>query len=122
MVEKFWLDKAREFLQIAREATEAGHYWLACFSAQQAVEFLLEGIRVKYTGSCRFTHDLSTLLDDVARLLNTTPPQEIYLACDLLTPHYTLARYSHTVDYDRRKAEQCVTQATKVFQWAETVK
>ncbi len=117
MVEKFWFEKAREFLEIAEGMIREGRYWMACFSSQQAADFLLKGLQLKYTATHLFTHDLSTLLNEVAKILNLNPPPEIYLACDYLTPHYTLARYSQISTYDKRKAEECVRQARKIFQW-----
>lgn len=115
MVEKFWFERALDFLKIAEEMKEKGYYWYVCFNSQQAVEFLLKGLQVKYAGKHSFTHDLSSLLTDVEKMFNKNAPQEIYLACDFLTPHY--ARYSQITEYDRRKAEECINQAKKVFSW-----
>lgn len=117
MVEKFWFERALEFLKIAEEIKEKGYYWYTCFNSQQAVEFLLKGLQIKYTGKHSFTHDLSSLLADIEKTFNKTAPQEIYLACDFLTPHYTSARYSQITEYNKRKAEECLNQAKKVFLW-----
>ncbi|MGC9105024.1 MAG: HEPN domain-containing protein [Thermoprotei archaeon] len=50
MAEKFWFERAREFLRVAEEV-KATYPWLSCFSSQQGVEFVLKGLLVKYRGS-----------------------------------------------------------------------
>lgn len=117
MVEKFWFDRAKEFLKISEKMLKEEYYWFSCFSAHQAVEFLLKGVQLKYSGKYLFIHDLSSLLGEVEKVCNKNAPHEIYLACDFLTPHYTSARYSQFSFYDKRRAEECVNQAKKVFDW-----
>ncbi len=57
-----WIEKAEVFLREAKRHLSEGIYWLACFEAQQAVEFYLRALYVALTGTHLFAHDLVELL------------------------------------------------------------
>jgi HEPN domain-containing protein len=116
VVEKFWFEKAKEFLEIAKNNKEK-YPWLSCFASQQSVEFALKGILVKYKGSYPFTHDLGELLDLIGREFSLTIQPDILKDCDFLTPHYTQTRYSMISNYNLRKAESCINSAERVLNW-----
>jgi Uncharacterized conserved protein related to C-terminal domain of eukaryotic chaperone, SACSIN len=120
VVEKFWFNKSDEFYSIAKEMAERGHYWFSCFASQQSVEFLLKGIEMKYTGTHTFTHDLSELLQKVEKILGVKATEEVYQACDFLTPHYTISRYSMVTSYDKRKALECIKMSEIVRNWVNS--
>ncbi|BCU71124.1 HEPN domain-containing protein [Stygiolobus caldivivus] len=117
MVEKFWFEKSKEFLDLAKKHLEDGYYWFVCFGSQQSVEFALKGILVKHKGVFPFTHDLGELAERVRDELSIDVPQNILHDCDFLTPHYVMSRYSQFADYNRRKAEECLKSATEVVEW-----
>jgi len=43
--------KAMDLLEVARESFEKGRFWLACFSAHQAVELYLKGVLFELAGT-----------------------------------------------------------------------
>jgi len=55
--------KAMDLLEVARESFEKGRFWLACFSAHQAVELYLKGVLFEPAGTYPFTRDLRLLLE-----------------------------------------------------------
>jgi HEPN domain-containing protein len=116
LAEKFWFERAREFLRVAEEV-KATYPWLSCFSSQQGVEFVLKGLLVKYKGSHPFTHDLTELIQVLSEELKVEVPEEVLKECDYLTPHYIQTRYSMLSSYDRRRAERCLASAKAVLTW-----
>jgi HEPN domain-containing protein len=116
MVEKFWFEKSKEFLEIARNNKES-HPWLSCFASQQSVELALKGILVRYKGSYPLTHDLGELLNLIGKEFSITILPEILKECDFLTPHYTQAKYSTITNYNSRKAENCINSAERILSW-----
>lgn len=62
------MEKARVFLADAERHLEEGHYWLTCFSAQQAAELYLKGFITALTGIHPFTHDIVELLESLKSL------------------------------------------------------
>ncbi len=116
MVEKFWLGKAKEFLEIAKENKDK-YPWLSCFASQQSVEFALKGVLVKYKGSYPFTPDLSELLEKISKEFSIQVPDDIMKEADFLTSHYTLTRYSAISTYNSRRAENCIESAEKILSW-----
>ncbi|AWR93636.1 HEPN domain-containing protein [Acidianus brierleyi] len=117
MVEKFWFEKSKEFLEIAKKLLNDGYFWYACFSSQQSVEFALKGILVKYKGSFPFTHDLGEIMEKIENELSINVPENIMHNCDFLTPHYTMSRYSQFTEYNKRKAEECISSAMEILEW-----
>ncbi|MCC6040870.1 MAG: HEPN domain-containing protein [Desulfurococcaceae archaeon] len=87
-----WTERREVFLKSAIRNLEEGIYWLSCFSAHQAVEFYLKTLLVSIAGVHPYTHDLAKLLDAM-RAIGIEVPNDISLSCELLTPHYALARY-----------------------------
>ncbi len=63
-----WLDKARGFLEEARDDIKRGRYWLPCFHAQQYAELALKAALAKLVGSYPFTHSLVELLEAIESL------------------------------------------------------
>ena len=63
-----WFRRAREFLEEAENTFSRGRYWLTCFHAQQAAEFILKAVLLDKTGTYIFTHSLSELLDAISAL------------------------------------------------------
>ena len=116
MVEKFWFEKAKEFLEIARNNKES-HPWLSCFASQQCIELALKGILVKYKGTYPLPHDLGELLNLIGKEFSLTVPLDIMKDCDFLTPHYTQSRYSMMPSYNLRKAESCINSAERILNW-----
>ncbi|WP_286188955.1 HEPN domain-containing protein [Sulfolobus sp. S-194] len=117
MVEKFWFEKSKEFLELAKKHLDDGYFWFSCFASQQSVEFALKGLLVKYKGMFPFTHDLGELAEKVGKELGVNVPDDIIRYCDILTPHYVMSRYSQFAEYNRRKAEECLNSATIVIEW-----
>ena len=115
-MEKFWFGKAKEFLEVAKESKDR-HPWLSCFASQQSVEFALKGILLKYKGSFPFTHDLSELLEVIAKEFSVEVPEDVMKDADFLTSHYTLSRYSMVTSYNSRRAESCISSAERILMW-----
>ena len=115
-----WIEKARVFLEEAGRHVEVGHYWLACFEAQQAAELYLKALLVALTGAHPYTHDLVELLRTLEEL-GIEVPQELKVYGDALTSHYTLARYPgrKPLSYDEGRARRCVSQARAFKDWVE---
>ncbi|MCC6055013.1 MAG: HEPN domain-containing protein [Thermosphaera sp.] len=113
-----WVEKAEVFLRNARRNYDEGVYWLTCFSAHQGVELYLKSLIVALTGIHPYTHDLVELLDAV-RAVGIEVSSEVSLACELLTPHYTLARYpgKRVYSYTSERGRLCVEYAEKVVEW-----
>lgn len=97
-------------------------YWLTCFSAHQAVEFYLTSLIVALTGIHPYTHDLVELLEAL-KAIDLDIPSEITLSCELLTPHYTLARYpgKRVYNYSVKHGKLCVENAEKVVSWVKDI-
>ncbi|AEM38646.1 HEPN domain protein [Pyrolobus fumarii 1A] len=116
-----WVEKARVFVEDAERHIEAGHYWLACFEAQQAAELYLKALITAVAGVHPFTHDLVELLEAL-RDLGFNVPEELYVYADALTPHYTLARYPgrKPVTYNKGLAKRCVRYARILIEWVES--
>jgi HEPN domain-containing protein len=97
-------------------------YWLTCFSAHQAVEFYLTSLIVTLTGIHPYTHDLVELLEAL-KAIDLDIPSEITLSCELLTSHYTLARYpgKRVYNYSVKRGKLCVENAEKVVSWVKGI-
>jgi HEPN domain-containing protein len=97
-------------------------YWLTCFSAHQAVEFYLKSLIVALTGIHPYTHDLVELLEAL-KAIGLDIPSEITLSCELLTPHYTLARYpgKRVYNYSVERGKLCVENAERVVSWVRGI-
>ncbi len=117
MVEKFWFEKSKELLEIAKKLLNDGYFWYVCFSSQQSIEFALKGILVKYKGSFPFTHDLGEIMEKIENELSINVPENIIHNCDFLTPHYIMSRYSQFAEYNKRKAEECINSAMEILEW-----
>lgn|GEM_PF-1291683 len=80
-----WREKADIFLEDAARHLSESHYRLICFKTHQAAELYLKSIIVSLTGSHPYTHDLSELLEILARVGFSTS-EALMTAADLLTP------------------------------------
>jgi len=117
-----WVEKGDGFLRGARRAMEEGLYWLACFNAHQAAELYLKGLLASVTGVHPYTHDLAELLEAL-RAIGVEPPSDVVLSSELLTPHYTLARYPgrRVYTYTAERGRTCVECAEKIVEWVKRV-
>jgi HEPN domain-containing protein len=117
-----WIEKAEVFLHDAQRHFNEGVYWLTCFSAHQAVEFYLKSLIVALTGIHPYTHDLVELLEAL-KAIGLDIPSEITLSCELLTPHYTLARYpgKRVYNYSVERGKLCVENAERVVSWVRGI-
>ena len=117
-----WVEKAEVFELDAKKHFEEGVYWLACFSAHQAAELYLKALLVALTGAHPYTHDLGELVEAL-RATGLEPPSEVHLSCELLTPHYTLARYPGrgVYTYTAERGRTCVESASRVVSWVRSV-
>jgi HEPN domain-containing protein len=117
-----WVEKGDGFLRGARRAMEEGLYWLACFNAHQAAELYLKGLLASVTGVHPYTHDLAELLEAL-RAIGVEPPSDVVLSSELLTPHYTLARYPgrRVYTYTAERGRTCVECAEKIVEWVKKV-
>jgi len=115
-----WVEKAEVFLREARRHLAEGVYWLACFEAHQASELYLKALLTSLTGLHPYTHDLGELLDSL-KALGVDAPGDVALAAELLTPHYTLARYPgrRAYTYSSARASLCVESCEKVVSWVK---
>jgi len=116
-----WYKRGEEFLDEANSALQKKRYWFACFNAHQAAEFYLKGKLIELCGSFSFTHDLSLLCKELTSCLNIGLPNEILLAAQFLSPHYTSSRYPglRGINYDESLAKTCIDMATKIIKWVE---
>jgi HEPN domain-containing protein len=115
-----WVEKGDGFLKGARRAMEEGLYWLACFNAHQAAELYLKGLLASMTGVHPYTHDLAELLEAL-RAIGVEPPSDVVLSSELLTPHYTLARYpgKRVYTYTAERGRMCIDCAEKIVEWVK---
>ena len=117
-----WVEKAGVFLADAERHLLEGHYWLVCFEAHQAAELYLKSLIVSLTGFHPYTHDLSDLLDSL-RGIGVEVDEEVMIACEVLTPHYTLSRYPgrRAISYTKQRAERCLAYAKKIVEWVRSI-
>jgi len=117
-----WIEKAEVFLVNAERHLGEGVYWLACFEAHQASELYLKALIVALTGSHPYTYDLTELVD-VLESLGFKVPEEVTVASELLTPHYTLARYPgrRSLRYTASRGRRCVDSAKTIIGWVKGV-
>ncbi|MDK6028730.1 HEPN domain-containing protein [Ignisphaera sp. 4213-co] len=117
-----WIEKADIFLSDAEKHLAEGHYWLVCFESHQAAELYPKSLIVSATGFHPYTHDLLELVDAL-KSIGINVEEDIVIASDLLTPHYTLSRYPgrKTIKYNRERAERCLGSAKKVVEWVKRV-
>lgn len=117
-----WVEKANVFIDDAERHLVEGHYWLTCFESHQAVELYLKSLIVSLTGFHPYTHDLLELIDAL-RGIGLDVEEEIVIACEILTPHYTLSRYPgrRVLTYTKSRAERCLTFAKRVIDWVKKV-
>lgn len=117
-----WVEKADVFLSDAERHLVEGHYWLVCFEAHQAAELYLKSLIVSLTGFHPYTHDLFELADTL-RGLELKVEDEVLIACDALTPHYTFSRYPgrKAITYTRERAERCLLYSKRIITWVKGV-
>jgi HEPN domain-containing protein len=103
-----WVEKADVFLVNAERHLGEGVYWLALI--------------VALTGSHPYTHDLTELVDVLAGL-SFKVPEEVTVASELLTPHYTLSRYPgrRSLRYTASRGRRCVGSAKTIVGWVKSV-
>jgi len=103
------------FLREARRHLGEDIHRLACFEAHQASELYLDVLLVSLTGLHPYTHDLSELLDSL-KALGIDVTRDVALTTELLTPHYTLARYpgKRTYTYNSVRASLCIESCEKI--------
>ncbi len=113
-----WVEKAEFFRREAKRHLSEGVYWAACFEAQQAVELYLKALQLSLTGTYEFTHDISRLLKFLEDA-GLRVPRELYTIADVLTPHYTMARYPgrKPVVYDESIALRCINYMETLIEW-----
>lgn len=117
-----WVEKAEVFLGNAERHLLEGHYWLVCFEAHQAAELYLKSLIVSLTGFHPYTHDLFELADTL-RGLGIDISDDVYNACEALTPHYTLSRYPgrRAISYTKGRAERCLLYSERIISWVKEV-
>lgn len=116
--ENEYLWKSEIFFKEAKEAYSKGIYWLACFHAHQSIEFYLKGILEIKAGAYPFTHDLKLLLKTYSSM-GINIPEDLLMKAELLTPHYTLARYGgkSVFEYNEERAKNCINYAEEILNW-----
>ncbi len=87
-----WIRKALRFREYAEEDLRSGRYDSATFFAQQAAEFLLKGMLIKFTESRPLTHAVSELLAYPAKALERLVPEDVARCAEALEAHYIQAR------------------------------
>ncbi|MEM1909221.1 MAG: HEPN domain-containing protein [Thermofilaceae archaeon] len=117
-----WVEKAEVFLEDAERHLAEGHFWLTCFESHQAAELYLKSLIVAVTGFHPYTHDLTELLEALKRV-GFTAGEDIVIASEILTPHYTLSRYpgKRAINYTRERAERCLKSARSIINWVKEV-
>lgn len=110
------------FLEDAERHLAGEHFWLTCFESHQAAELYLKSLIVAITGFHPYTHDLSELLD-VLKKTGFAVSEEVVVASEILTPHYTLSRYpgKRAISYTRERAERCLQSAKLIIDWVREV-
>ncbi len=121
---KAWLRYARENLQVADMALQAGLLNPCLQNAQQTVEKALKAIRVQRNMSMRRTHSIRDLSRDVAAVgLQTGLTEE---DCELLDSIYVSSKYPldsvlPDAPPDVGICRRCVELARRVLAVAENV-
>ncbi len=117
-----WIERAEDFLTIAKDSLERKIYALACFNSQQATELYLKAILVSKTGSHVFTHSLVELLESIESL-GFEVPEELFVIAEALESHYIKARYParHTKPYTERDAKRCIEYAKQIIRFAKKI-
>jgi HEPN domain-containing protein len=85
-------------------------------------ELYLKALIVALTGSHPHTRDLTELADVLASL-GFKVPEEVTVASELLTPHYTLSRYPgrRSLRYIASRGRRCVDSAKTIIGWVKGV-
>lgn len=117
-----WVEKADVFFNDAEKHLVEGHYWLTCFESHQAAELYLKALLVALTGLHPYTHDLVDLLDSLVAI-GFEINEDIKIAAEILTPHYTLSRYPgrRALNYTKSRAERCLKYARILIEWVRKV-
>jgi len=104
-----WIKKSEHFQKNAKNCFLDNLYDLACFSAQQAIEFFLKGIIIYLTGHKPYIHSLNNLIQEIISL-GFQIPQNIIESINSLEEHYMQARYpdSRLNDYTKNEAENAI--------------
>lgn len=113
-----WLRRARSDLALAKAPLPADVlYEDLCFHAQQAAEKAIKAVYRAKSYRFRYTHDLSKLLQGLARL-GVLIPEEIREAV-ALTDFAWEARYPGPAEaVSEHEYRRAVTLAEKVVEWA----
>ncbi|MEM3372095.1 MAG: HEPN domain-containing protein [Candidatus Korarchaeum sp.] len=117
-----WMERADLFLKEAERHLAEEHFWLTCFESHQAAEFYLKSLLVAITGFHPYTQDLSELLESLIAA-GFDAGEEVKVASEILTPHYTLSRYpgKRAMSYSKERAERCLRSAKLIVSWVREV-
>lgn len=118
-----WLGQAWHTLASARRDAAASDYDWACFKAQQAAEYSLEGL-LRGLGHLAPGHSLLRLLDAVEQHARIPVPEPIRQAARALDRHYIPPRYPDAYPagmpyefYDRPTADAALSAAEQVVEF-----
>jgi HEPN domain-containing protein len=76
---------------------------------------------VALTGLHPYTYDLGELLEAL-KVLGVSIPEDVALVAEILTPHYTLARYpgKRVYAYNSSRAKLCIESCEKIVYWVKS--
>ena len=117
---ELWLKKAKDDLRWTRHNKEAGEYYGACFSAQQAAEKALKGFLLYHNKPLRKVHDIVALLEDCLAIDDDF--EQLRKEAELLLPYYVETRYPFGDDetlFDESKAEEALRAASRIIDLVE---
>lgn len=105
-----WIERAKRYYELAHSMFSQNYYPEACFYAQQCIEFLLEGLAIKYVGARPYTHDLLVIYNGLREHLNVVLDEEKLHRLKYLTEHYIGSRYpdARISEYDLDDAKRCI--------------
>jgi len=117
-----WLKQAEAALAQAKDSTQGGHYWAACFFSHQAAEYAAKALLASRGVEAR-GHSIYDLLEEIARIGPAVDSKSMEYARNL-DRHYLQSRYPNTlhtgapVDYYRRSdAEKAVSEAQEIVEY-----
>jgi len=93
-------------------------YDKTCFNCQQAVEKLLKGVIVYYTGSYERIHSLVALLS-IIKDTGVNPVGFIEEDISSLDPYYQRPRYLADAEFTKEQAEKAIKIVEKVKRFVE---
>lgn len=128
-IEKYkkWLEMAEDDLDTAEVMLKNGKYLYVSFMCEQAIEKLAKGIYVyTFDKEAPFTHNISIVLKDIEKLINTDEYKEYETLFATLTSFYIIGRYdvykqNIAKNLDKKSSAELLKKSKEAFKWLKSL-